>query len=247
MRRHGSRRRARRLRSSVILAAALALAVTCAWAAPKLASQLADSRANDPAVAQAQAAALRAPALPDPGGPYAAGSAEAAQADITAIAETFADCVYRAATSGPAASGGAAQPGPADNAAATDAESSAATTDPAAPPYGACLRARHLGLTPGAVARRGDHGPIDGRGARNAVGVFTVHGEREAFLLKYDAAATGWGYAFDANGTVQAVCRTPKGRECWHAEEERPGALFLGDFRTEQVLGAVLRLGRSAR
>ena len=164
--------------------------------------------------------AATAPALPDDGGPFPGGTAEQAQHEVRLAAVAFADCVFRA--------GGAGR-----------------LADAQAPPYEACLRSSSLGLVDGSITRRGSHGPIDGRGARDEFGVFTVHGGREAFLLQYDDAGRGWGFSFDGYGEVAPECRTAKGRECWFAEDERPGALFLGDSETARVLAATLRLGRA--
>ncbi len=161
-----------------------------------------------------------APALPDDGGPFPAGSPRQAQHQARLVAEAFADCVHRARGQLGLEAG-------------------------APPPYGRCVKARSFGLTPSDVGRRGRHGPIAGRGARNQLGVFTGHRGAAAYLLQYDAAGRGWGFAFAATGRVAPVCRTIKGRVCWDAEYERPGALFLGDAGTASVLEAVLELGRA--
>lgn len=143
------------------------------------------------------------------------GSAARAQQLVRVRAEAFASCVFKA--------GGVASSG--------------------APPYGRCDSARALGIDPQAISRRGKHGPIAGRGARGGLGLFTVHGEREAWLLQYDTSGRGWGYSFASDGTVAAQCRTVKGRLCWHLEDEPAGALFLGDDATVAALSAVLRGG----
>lgn len=184
--------------------------------------------------------AAHASSLPDLAVAGPPGSAAHAQQLVRTRAEAFADCVFRA---GASSVGGAARA-----AAAAGASGAGSAAVGAAPPaYGACDAGRAIGVDPSEISRRGAHGPIDGRGARSGLGLFTVHGGREAWLLQYDASGTGWGYSFDARGGVEAQCRTVKGRLCWDLENDPAGALFLGDDATVAVLGSVLRAGRTAR
>lgn len=167
------------------------------------------------------------------------GSAADAQQLVRVRAEAFADCVFRATV---ASLGGTA--GSARASGATGVPAGGAGAEP--PAYAACATGRAIAVDPSDISRRGAHGPIDGRGARRGLGLFTVHGGREAWLLQYDASGTGWGYSFDARGNVEAQCRTVKGRLCWNLENDPAGALFLGDDATVAVLGQVLRAGRAA-
>ena len=185
-----------------------------------------------PAADPSAVARTPVPSLPELAVAGPVGSAAHAQQLVRVRAEAFAACVHRA--------GGVDGTRPAD---LTGASTGPTTT---APPYGRCDSARAIGIAPSAITRRGKHGPIDGRGARSGLGLFTVHGEREAWLLQYDAAGRGWGYSFAADGTVEVQCRTPKGRLCWHLEDEPAGALFLGDHATVAFLAAVLQVGRAA-
>lgn len=205
---------------SAWLVVGLALATVGALTAALVGGRLA---AHD-ATADASSVREPAPPLPELAVEGPPGSAAHAQLLVRVRAEAFADCVFRASL-------GAEQ-------------TASRAQGTAAPPYGACDAARPIGLDPSDVSRRGAHGPIDGRGARRGLGIFTLHGQREAWLLQYDAAGRGWGYSFDADGTARVQCRTVKGRLCWFAEQDPAGALFLGDRATELALAAVLRAGR---
>lgn len=187
---------------------------------------------GDGSAAAAPLPAADVSALPDLAVAGPPGSAAHAQQLVRGRAEAFADCVFRAGASSRGAAG--AMAGGAGGAVAP-------------PAYLACDAGRAFGVDASEISRRGTHGPIDGRGARSGLGVFTVHGGREAWLLQYDASGTGWGYSFDARGVVEAQCRTVKGRLCWDLERDPAGALFLGDEATVAVLGSVLRAGRTAR
>lgn len=167
------------------------------------------------------------------------GSAAHAQDLVRGRAEAFAACVFR--------KGGGAR-GAADRGDRVGAPGGAGRPEGSSGglPYDRCDSARAIGIDPSAISRRGQHGPIAGRGARSGLGLFTLHGGREAWLLQYDASGVGWGYSFAADGTVESQCRTRKGRLCWHLEDEPAGALFLGDDATVAALQAAMRGGRAA-